>query len=56
VEVRSSLKSRREARLLFGHFSEHAALVIAVGFIKKSQKTPKDVLDLARKRLREFQP
>lgn len=54
-EVRSSLSSKREARLLFGHLSKQAALLVTAGFIKKTQKTPNDILDLARKRLREFQ-
>lgn len=40
-EVRSSLPSQRIARLLSG-------------FIKKTQKTPKDELALARRRMDEF--
>src|ERR1700692_3790439 len=50
-EVRSSLPSKREARVMFGF---HAGMLIAVhGFIKKSQETPKEDLALARERLQE---
>lgn len=47
-EVRSSLTGGRIARVLFA--VEHGAMVLLHGFIKKSQKTPKQDLDLARKR------
>ncbi|MBP6011211.1 MAG: type II toxin-antitoxin system RelE/ParE family toxin [Alphaproteobacteria bacterium] len=50
-EVRSSLPSKREARVLFG-FHE-GELVALSAFIKKTQKTPEDELKLARKRFRE---
>jgi phage-related protein len=50
-EVRSTLPSKREARVMFGF---HAGRLIAVhGFIKKSQETPKEDLALARERLQE---
>jgi phage-related protein len=50
-EVRSSLPSRREARVLFGF---HDGMLIALhAFIKKAQKTPADELALARRRLKE---
>jgi phage-related protein len=50
-EVRSSLPSRREARVLFGF---HDGMLIALhSFIKKAQKTPADELALARRRLKE---
>ena len=49
-EIRSSLPSRREARVLFGfHEGEMVALH---AFIKKTQRTPQDELTLARKRLK----
>lgn len=51
-EVRSSLASRREARVIFAMLDERMALLH--GFIKKSQKTPKSDLDLALKRLKEL--
>lgn len=54
MEVRSSLPSNREARLLFAFDSEEQCLVVLHAFIKKSQKTPKTELDLARKRKNEF--
>jgi phage-related protein len=50
-EVRSSLASRREARVLFGF---HEGMVIALhAFIKKAQKTPQDDLALARDRMKK---
>lgn len=50
-EVRSSLPSRGEARVIFVVIEEQ--MVLLHGFIKKSQKTPKADLDLAMKRLKE---
>lgn len=51
-EVRSSLPSKREARVLFGF---HEGMLIAFhAFIKKVQKTPPDELALARKRMKEM--
>ena len=51
-EVRSSLPSRREARVLFGF---HDSILIALhAFIKKTQKTMPDDLALARQRLKEM--
>jgi phage-related protein len=50
-EVRSTLPSRRIARLLLC-FHE-GVIVVLHGFIKKTQKTPPDDLELARKRKRE---
>jgi phage-related protein len=47
-EMRSDLPSGVTARLLFCHFD--GQLVILHGFIKKTGKTPKTDLDLARKR------
>ena len=50
-EVRSSLPSRREARVLFGF---HEGMLIALhAFIKKTQKTPPAELALARERMKE---
>ena len=54
-EVRSSLPRGREARLLFFHSAMHQALVAVHGFIKKTQKTRDEDIDLARKRMREYQ-
>jgi phage-related protein len=50
-EVRSSLPSRREARVMIGF---HDGMLIALhAFIKKGQKTPPDELNLARARLKQ---
>ncbi|ATQ69087.1 MULTISPECIES: type II toxin-antitoxin system RelE/ParE family toxin [Methylosinus] len=50
-EVRSSLPSKREARVLFGF---HAGELIALhAFVKKTQRTPPEELALARQRLKE---
>jgi phage-related protein len=51
-EVRSSLPSGREARVLFGF---HDGMLIALtAFIKKSQAAPAVELELARRRLKEM--
>lgn len=55
-EVRSSLPSKREARLILFHHSGLAALVVLHGFIKKQQRTPKPDLELASRRKRSFAP
>jgi phage-related protein len=52
-EVRSRLPSRRIARLLF--FLHEGRIGVVHGFIKKTQKTPPDDLDLARRRMKEMQ-
>jgi phage-related protein len=52
-EVRSALPSRRIARLLF--FVHEGRIGVVHGFIKKTQKTPADDLDLARRRMKEMQ-
>lgn len=51
-ELRSALPSHRIARILLTFFE--GALILLHGFIKKDQKTPKDDLALARKRLRDL--
>jgi len=51
-EVRSSLPSNRIARLLF--CVDKGRIGIVNGFIKKTQKTPQDELELARKRMKEM--
>jgi phage-related protein len=47
-EVRSSLTRSKISRVVFT--VEHGAMVLLHGFIKKTQKTPKQDLDLALKR------
>jgi phage-related protein len=50
-EVRSSLATKREARVLFGF---HDGVLIALhAFIKKTRATPGDDLALARQRFKE---
>ncbi|ESQ76657.1 type II toxin-antitoxin system RelE/ParE family toxin [Asticcacaulis sp. AC402] len=51
-ELRCSLPSKREARLLFFVFED--TLIIVSGFIKKTQKTPEQELQKARERKKEF--
>lgn len=51
-EVRSSLPSRREGRVIFAVIEKQMVLLHA--FIKKTQKTPKADLDLALKRMKEI--
>jgi len=52
-EVRSTLPSRRIARLLF--FVDEGRIGVVHGFIKKTQKTPDNDLEIARKRMKEMQ-
>jgi phage-related protein len=54
-EVRSTLPSKREARLIFFHQSSEGALVVLHAFIKKTRKTPEADLKLAAARKREFE-
>jgi phage-related protein len=51
-ELRSTLPSRREARVLFAVVGEYISVLH--GFIKKTQKTPDHKLALACKRLKEM--
>lgn len=55
-QVRSTLKRGVEARVLFFHHSGSGSIVALHGFIKKARKAPKEALDLARQRMREFDP
>ena len=52
-EVRIKLPNKRIARIIF--FMDENAMVLANGFIKKTQKTPKAELDLSRQRKRQYQ-
>lgn len=52
-EVRTSLSSNRIARVLF--CIEGNSMVLLHGFIKKTQKTPKQDLELAKTRYKEVQ-
>jgi phage-related protein len=50
-EIRSSLPSNREARVLFGFYD--GELIALHAFMKKTQRTPPEELTLARRRLKE---
>ena len=50
-EVRSSLPSQQIARVLLCFHD--GMLIVLHGFIKKTQKTPADDLELAKRRMRE---
>jgi len=52
-EVRSTLPSRRIARLLF--FVGDGRIGVVHGFIKKTRETPSEDLQLARRRMKEMQ-
>ena len=52
-EVRTHLSDRRIARVFFCFYKE--GMVLLHGFIKKQQKTPKQDLDLSRKRKKEVE-
>lgn len=52
-EVRTSLPSDRIARVLFCIYK--GRMVLLHGFIKKTQKTPKQDLDLAKERKRKLE-
>jgi phage-related protein len=52
-ELRSSLSGNRIARVLF--CAARGRMVLLQGFIKKTQKTPQDELDLARARQKEIE-
>jgi phage-related protein len=51
-EIRSTLIDGNEARILFTIFKND--MVLLHGFIKKTQKTPKRDMDLAKRRLQKF--
>ncbi len=51
-EVRSALPSSRMARLLF--FTREGRMGVVHGFIKKSQKTPVEDLELARRSMKDM--
>jgi phage-related protein len=50
-EVRSTLRSSREARVVFGFYE--GMLIVLHAFIKKKQKTAPNDLAIARQRLKE---
>lgn len=52
-EIRSKLSGGRIARVFF--FMMSSTMVLVHGFFKKTQNTPKSELDLAKKRMSEFE-
>jgi phage-related protein len=52
-EVRSSLATKREARVFFGFYD--GTLIALHAIVKKTRKTPAEDLALARQRLKEMQ-
>jgi len=52
-EVRSSLPSKREARLIYYFDSKRQMIVVLSGFIKTTRSTPKREIDLAQRRRKE---
>ncbi|MDZ7762532.1 MAG: type II toxin-antitoxin system RelE/ParE family toxin [Desulfovermiculus sp.] len=52
-EVRSHISSSRIARVLF--FARNDQIFLLHGFIKKSRKTPRQELELAKKRKQEME-
>ena len=51
-EIRSNISGKRIARVIF--VLHGSRMVLLHGFVKKSQKTPKSDLDLARQRAKEI--
>jgi phage-related protein len=51
-EIRIKLNGNKIARVIF--FMNNHEIILVNGFIKKTQKTPKQELDLAKKRMREY--
>ncbi|UFH59491.1 type II toxin-antitoxin system RelE/ParE family toxin [Sulfurovum mangrovi] len=52
-EVRSDISDKRIARVIFTVIDEY--MILLHGFIKKTQKTPKQDIDLALKRKKDIQ-
>ena len=52
-EVRTKLSGGRMARIIF--FMDDNTIILVNGFVKKTQKTPKQELDLAWKRKRQYE-
>lgn len=52
-EVRIKLSSNRIARIVF--FMDENTMILVHGFIKKTQKTPKNEIDLAYTRKKEYE-
>ena len=53
VQLRSSISDKRIARIIFTIIDHY--MVLLNGFVKKTQQTPKEEIDLALKRMKEIQ-
>jgi len=53
LEVRSRISGGRTARILF--FTQDNQMFLLHGFIKKTRKTPRQELELAKKRKKEME-
>jgi phage-related protein len=53
-EVRTNLSQNRIARTLF-YIDKHGRMVLLHGFIKRTQKTPDEEFDLARRNKSKYQ-
>lgn len=53
-EVRTNLSNGRIARVLF-YIDKHGHMVLLHGFVKKTQKTPNDDLNIAKRNMRQHQ-
>ena len=53
-EVRTNLTQNRIARVLF-YIDKHGRMVLLHGFVKKTQKTPEEELELARRNKNKHQ-
>jgi phage-related protein len=53
-ELRSSLPSRREARLFYFFHTKSQKIIVLHGFIKTTRTTPKKEIALAMQRMAEF--
>ena len=53
-ELRSSLPSKREVRLLYFFDSSSQQIIVVHAFIKTTRTTPNSDIDLAEKRKKEF--
>lgn len=55
-EVRQNLTDKKIGRVLFtvDNDTDPSGMVLLHGFVKKSQKTPKTHLDIAKKRLKDY--
>ena len=51
-EVRSNISNKQIARVIFAIIDEY--MILLNGFIKKSQETPKNEIDLAKQRLKDI--